>query len=72
MYSGGTGSSSVSFSNCASVRYFESYTDGGLIFIANPTTTLSSFNSCFEHLYAARLGAMIQGSYIGSFSSSCT
>lgn len=54
------------------MRYFESYVDGGFIFIANPSTTLSSSGCCYEHLFALKLGGFIYGSYSGTFTSTCS
>jgi hypothetical protein len=73
IYVGGTGSSSVSFSNCAAnVYYYESADMGGFMYVANPYTTLSSSGCCYDNLYASTTGKFIEGTYLGSFASSCT
>jgi hypothetical protein len=74
IYSGGTGAASISFSSCAAtVSYFESYINGGFLYIANQYTTLSTSGCCYNNLFALSNGGFIQGSYEGStFSSSCT
>ena len=73
IYTDGTGSASISFSNCATtVSYFLSYSDGGFAYIGNPSTTMSSSNCCYNHLFAVGNGAFTRGSFSGSFTSSCT
>jgi predicted outer membrane repeat protein len=54
IYVGGSGPSTLSLSNCASdITYFESYYDGGFLYVANPSVTLGSQNCCFNHYKAA-------------------
>ena len=53
IYSGGTGASSITFSNCAAaVTHFESTNHGGFMYIANPSTTVSSTNCNYNHMYS--------------------
>jgi len=73
IYSGGTGAASISFASCSNpVYYFESYLDGGFLYIANSQTTLSSSGCCFNHFKAVGWGGFIQGTYAGSIASTCT
>ena len=64
IYLGGTGSSSITFSNCAAnVEYFDSKLDGGFLYIFNPEANLLSSNCCYEHIYAFRYGGLVYGSH---------
>ena len=53
IYVGGTGSSSLSITNCAQdVTYFDSYFDGGFLYTANGDVTLASSSCCYNHIHA--------------------
>ena len=73
LYSGGTGSATIDIANCnGNAQYFESFSDGGFLFVANPSTTLTTSSCCYQHLYAVKLGGFVFGDYIGTFTSTCT
>jgi hypothetical protein len=53
IYSGGSGASTITFSNCAStVATFETDVDGGFMYIDNPDTVFSSSLCDYNHMLA--------------------
>ena len=64
IYLSGSGSPTMAFTNClATIQTFDATRDGGLIFVFNPNTVISTSNCCYANLYAGRYGAHIQGTY---------
>ena len=40
--------------------------------MANPSAQLTSSSCCIDHILAHNIGALVQGSHIGTFSSTCS
>ena len=74
IYSGGTGASSITFSNCAAnVDFFEANANGGFMYIDNPSTTFSSSNCNYNDMLAQGMGGWVYGNNLGTFGmSSCS
>lgn len=60
IYLGGSGSASITVSDCAAtVQYFDAILDGGFVYVYNTAAVLASSNCCFAHIYAGRYGKLV-------------
>jgi hypothetical protein len=68
IYSGGAGASSITITNCASdINYYQAGNDGGLFYISNSQTILTSSNCNYNDLYAVNQGGLVYGAELSTF-----
>lgn len=49
------------------MNYFDSISDGGFIYLANPSVAFASTNCNYNHLYSGGRGGWVYGSTLGVF-----